>query len=283
MSRRRPLDLQRLRHVDGEMLRSRDFRDEIANDLELHWWHQRAVHQAYGVANGLEVSEPVDGTLSVGPGLAYDARGRELTLLAQTSVELAEGKQPMALVLRCCGAGRGAALAWVPASRVDPCEGVALALLALEASPAFRRLGVRARSVARPRIGWGATPPDATPWELWRPLAGRALSGVQVAIDTRSAGFTDVPCYFAWLQWPGLATAAVEPANYLTLGIQYVQQETIGGFTFRTFLAPRLPVLKFAALRRAAGFETGVAFARTQRLHVCWVGIQCDRDAVTGA
>ena len=68
-----PLAPLRLRHGQGESLSGRDFSDQAAQDDQLRWWHNRALHRAYGVAQGLEVdlaSEP--GTAVVSPGLAYD-------------------------------------------------------------------------------------------------------------------------------------------------------------------------------------------------------------------
>src|SRR5262249_23851380 len=49
-------DLERLRYWQGQMLRSRDFRDQAAQQAELRWWHNRALHNAYGVVAGLGVT-----------------------------------------------------------------------------------------------------------------------------------------------------------------------------------------------------------------------------------
>jgi hypothetical protein len=277
MSRRRPLDLQRLRHVDGELLRSRDLRDELAGDLALQWWHQRAVHRAYGVTGGLVVSPPQDGVLTVAAGLAYDARGRELMLVSPASIVVPDGNDRLALVL--CHRAVGAALAWVPAERVDPCGAVALAVLDRAVADAPQPVAARARTVARPRMAWGETPPEATPWQRW--LLAHRLDGVQVAIDASAAGFTDVPVYFAWLQWPNLASAPADGAvEYAMLGVTNVQHETVGGFTFHVLVARAFRQL--TGLSGGAGVGDPVTFARAQRLHVCWLGIQCD-DAARGA
>jgi hypothetical protein len=283
MSRSRPLDLQRLRHVDGELLRSRDLRDEIMRDLELHWWHQRAVHQAYGVAAGLDLSGPDDGHVTVAPGLAYDGRGRDLLLLDQATVALPTADAAMALVLAYRAGPPGVALRWAAPGRVDPCDGVVLAVLEPGPPPVLRGIARRTRPVARPRIGWGSTPPDATAWVAWEELRRMRLArGVQVAIDTRAAGFTDVPCYFAWLQWPSLASAPADGAvEFELLGLQYVQNESIDGFTFRVVVSRPIPL--FFGRSGGAGVGDPVSFARVQQLHVCWLGIQCDDDVTTGA
>jgi hypothetical protein len=283
MSRPRPLDLQRLHHVDGELLRSRDLRDEIASDLELLWWHQRAVHQAYGVAAGLDLSGPDDGQVTVAPGHAYDGRGRDLLLLDRATVGLPTAESAMALVLAYRARPPGVALSWADPRRVDPCDGVVLALLDPGPPPVLRPTARRTRPVARPRIGWGSTPPDATAWVEWDELRRRRLArGVQVAIDTSAAGFTDLPCYFAWLQWPSLASAPADGAvEFELLGLQYVQNESIDGFIFRLVVSRPIPL--FFGRSGAAGVGNPVSFARAQQLHVCWLGIQCDDDPTTGA
>jgi hypothetical protein len=282
MSRPRPLDLQRLRHVDGELLRSRDLRDEIVNDLELHWWHQRAVHEAYGVAAGLDVSDPDAGRLTVAPGVAYDARGRDLLLLDEATVALPTADAAVALVLRYRAAPPGVALGWLTPGRVDPCDGVVLAVLDPGSPPVLRRAAPRGGAGAGPRRRGGGAPPGATPWAPWNELRRlRVARGLEVAIDTRAAGFTDVPCYFAWLQWPHLASAPADGAvEFELLGLQYVQEEAIGGFTFRVVVARPVPL--FFGRSGSAGVGDPVSFARSQQLHVCWLGIQCD-DATTGA
>jgi hypothetical protein len=283
MSRARPLDLQRLRHVDGELLRSRDLRDEIAGDLELHWWHQRALHEAYGVVAGLDLSGPIDGQVLVAPGLAYDGRGRDLLLLNPATIALPAADAAMALVLAYRAGRPGVALRWAAPGRVDPCDGLVLAVLDPGPPPVLRPTARRTRPVARPRMGWGSTPPDATAWVEWVELRRMRLArGVQVAIDTRAAGFTDLPCYFAWLQWPSLAAAPADGAvEFDLLGLQYVQNESVDGFTFRVVVAR--PNALFFGRSGGAGVGDSVSFARNQQLHVCWLGIQCDDDATTGA
>src|SRR6516225_2672470 len=48
-------NLQRLRYWQGQMLRSRDFRDQLAIEGQLRCWHNRAMHNAFGVASGFKV------------------------------------------------------------------------------------------------------------------------------------------------------------------------------------------------------------------------------------
>src|SRR5262245_45150861 len=50
------LEPERFRYWQGQMLRSRDFNDQTARAAEMRWWHNRAIHRAFGVCLGLEIS-----------------------------------------------------------------------------------------------------------------------------------------------------------------------------------------------------------------------------------
>src|SRR5687767_10950559 len=85
-----PTEFERIRFWQGQQLRGRDFRDQIATEAQLRWWHHRALHNAFGVRYGFAV-EPVPGVASVieiGCGLAYDCFGRELILQTSHQMEL---------------------------------------------------------------------------------------------------------------------------------------------------------------------------------------------------
>ena len=62
----------------------RDFRDQLAREAQLRWWHNRALHKSFGVSHGFAVSAVIDAgefvAVSVTCGVAYDCFGRELTL-----------------------------------------------------------------------------------------------------------------------------------------------------------------------------------------------------------
>jgi hypothetical protein len=49
MPRPEPVEIERLRYWQGQKLRSRDFRDQMEMAAQLRWWHNRALHQAFGV------------------------------------------------------------------------------------------------------------------------------------------------------------------------------------------------------------------------------------------
>jgi hypothetical protein len=266
---RAPVDLQRMRHVSRQMLLSRDFRDQGVTDAELRWWHQRAVHDAFGVADGLTVLRSAGGSsVTVEPGLAYDCYGRELRLRAPRTVAIPGSGQPLTLVARFRQDGAEADLMWQSSGRVRPDSGVPLAQ---DPEPATPPAVPYARSLAAPRVQFGATQPGATAWEPWDP-AGLEGLGIQVRIDTRAAGFTTVPCYFASLQWPHIPEAGVRSLILRALALQYVQAEAVDAFSF-------CAVLPAANLRLSVSGNEGsaVGFARNQRLYVCWIGIEHER------
>lgn len=273
MSSLRPLVIERLRHVPGELLRSRDLRDQLAADVELQWWHQRAVHDAAGVVAGL-VAHIEGESVTVTPGLAYDPRGREL-LLAQTAT-IERPASGVVLVLRRCER-HAPELAWVAPAQLQRCDGVSLARWNPKDGGLEPAYGTRARSLARPRFASGATLAGATDWapwlELWR--TAHAL-GIEVRVNTRTAGFTGHPCYFASLQWPRADSPDAVPAAF-GFGLQHLAEETAEAFTFRVVLlsSPRAVDVRGRRLLEANGLTT---YARTQRLSVTWVGLEDDND-----
>ena len=186
-------DLERYRFWRGQHLKSRDLNDVAAGEDERLWWHNRAVHDAYGVVFGLAVGTapaPERG-VTVGPGLAYDAYGREIGLddPALVPPPLGAGREPdeaWVLLLRFREAAHGAGecgcadgpprseLVWRRARRFGVRDGVALARglwsadgeqLSFQADAGLRPLP--ARPFARPRLGRGETPPGGTAWRPW--------------------------------------------------------------------------------------------------------------------
>ena len=95
--------LQRLRYRQGQMLRSQDFRDQVAVEAQLRWWHNRALHNAFGVARGLAVDlfeKSGDACALVQRGLAYDCFGRELVHPRAESIAVPLAEAGMVLLAR---------------------------------------------------------------------------------------------------------------------------------------------------------------------------------------
>jgi hypothetical protein len=277
----RLVDLQRQRWVPDQMLRSRDLRDQQATSDQLRWWHNRAVHEAFGIASGFEVALSDDQTsVTVAAGVAHDCAGRLLRLLAPRDVSLPGDQRPSTLVARWRDPAYGAEpeLVWLDTLRPGPREGVPLARLTFAGTtPTVTPVRARSRPLAGPRLGWGSTPADGTAWEPW--LLGRTPIGVQVTVDTRAAGFSDVPCYFAWLQWPQVGSTQLDYWFYVLLALQYLEEPAIDRFVFRLLLPPSSQLLRTATDRpRLSELGRGsgdlVSLATGQRLYVCWLGIQ---------
>jgi hypothetical protein len=81
--------LERVRYWEGQLLRSGDFREIAAVEAQRRWWHNRAIHDAYGVREGFrpQLAGTPRGVI-VSPGVAYDCFGRELVLDKKQNVPL---------------------------------------------------------------------------------------------------------------------------------------------------------------------------------------------------
>ena len=317
MARPEKRKLERVQYWQGQMLKSRDFRDIQAVAAQRRWWHNRSIHNAYGIYKGWHASLTA-GSLAVKvcPGVAYDCFGRELLLPSEQQVPLPatplpENEKTQYLLVRyresrnSCGDERQGQC-WVPSDRglldtvefiwkrkdsVSPMDGVVIA--SLVASPDTSTSQFRlddsfepfaAQPLASPLLVSGSTVPGNTAWELWTtieisPLPGDHMRtiGVQTFIDTSSAGFTDIPIYFAWLEGPlwNPQTEQLVPAL-----LPSIAQEGSASFTFHLWLpvSPRgfetSPPKTAPDLRLvdALGFS---AFAQQQNLYVSWIGCQC--------
>ena len=234
--------LERFRYWQGQMLRSRDFRDQVRVADQLQTLHNRALHSAAGLSFGLEVTdETVDGKLilTVRSGLAYDCESRPVLLRQDRTIEAPPGNATQTLVLR----GEPASLEWRAAERVRMNDGVPLVRITYSdgvprRDPEFR--APQARPVARPRLATGETVRGDTPWEPWSIQVPdsrggeRAVPvGVQTRIDTSAAGFTAIPCYFASLTAPqlDLRRDAFAPAYF-----SHIADASVDGFTFRLLM-----------------------------------------------
>jgi len=243
---------------------------------QLRWWHHRASHNAYGIAEGLQVTRNGE-AVTVAPGLAYDCFGRELMVSAPITLPIPLAGEDLTLIVRNSQSLSSAGdrppnktpastaafpeLIWQDSNRVSVRDGVPLARI--QRSPAEESEGSEApedsedleepadsailsdyrprlvRAIARPRIGSGTTIPGATAWKPWRVSDGiRAhLVGFEVAIDTSSAGFNEPPCYFAWLQGP----QNVLQGNFLLTALPHIGEESMHHLVFRVWL-PAFPV-----------------------------------------
>jgi hypothetical protein len=314
-------EIERLRYWQGQMLRSRDFRDSARTENQMRYWHNRALHNAYGVSFGLQIAEirknPTDPksliAVSVSRGVAYDCFGRELIVSNTRQVTIPPAPkddprlpQPKKLVLimryrdtatGCCSAGDLGGVCWPVENRpgIEPefvwtrieygktTEGVPLARVIYDNSGAVQLddkfIPPKARPLARPFLASGETIPGNTPWEVWRVRTPKRVTvavGMQTRIDTSTAGFTETPSYFAWLE--GLWVE--ETGTYHPLFFTGITEASADGFIFR-LLMPPLDRPRGEAFNE--GFEVNFPIlARRKNLYVCWLGSQAQRPVTGG-
>ena len=265
--------LERVRYWQGQLLKSRDFLDIEAAEGQHRWWHNRALHNAYGVADGLVCSlvpSTASPTVSVSPGLAYDVFGHELILEKAVSVPVPSFISPglvevFYLVVRyqpvsgSLARDRDSEVCWtsgcVAAGTVEfvvkPSDGFKVSDGVVVCALNYRNGGlagqipfapVATQPLSRPLLASGTTIPGNTPWEPWAPTyffddAEDALLplviGVQTWIDTSAAGFTQVPCYFASLQGP---LWNPQTQQLLPAIFPSIAEESLTGFYFRLWL-----------------------------------------------
>jgi hypothetical protein len=301
-------ELERLRYHQGQTLRGVDFRDQRRIDEQLVAWHNRALHNVYGVAkkimDGLKVNfKQGQAYVDVQSGLAYDCFGRPLIRCDETRVPLSELIEPMYLVIRhkkdcgCCQSehppgscfpphhslvAEDTELLWLPTKNFSFRDGVPLArtrvvsgvidLDALFVAPA-------ARALARPRISSGTTIPGATTWEVSELVISLPFTEVRVKVDTSSAGFTTVPEYFASLQGPLTILDPTGAVRVLCLHFDHIERTRIDGFVF-SFL---IVVARFTS--GAAERERQIQkFLNQQKAYVSWLAVERNPgDAISEA
>lgn len=316
MNRHFSAELQRLRYWQGQKLKSKDLRDQMSYTALLQAWHNRALHNTYGVRTGLQVLLENDEAL-VKPGIAYDIHGRSLVLEEDRRQQLPLQIPPQGLYLvlqrkPSGGPDNGFSqlqLHWQDAHRFNPHDGVALArLLPGPALDRFFNLPV-ARPESEPRCFYGDSLDGNMPWQLWyltkpqimegasEPEIGpeNLVLGLEVEVDTSAAGFTQTPCYFAWLRgglWssdlPGKLKKVSSEIDhtvqdriifglvrmqFLIIHFGHVAEPTPTGFTYRLWF-PRT----VQSPRQIRSLSELLAFASPNRLTLNWLGIQMDHD-----
>jgi hypothetical protein len=263
--------LERVRYWQGQMLRSRDFRDLEAVEAQRRWWHNRALHNAYGISEGLHsslVASASPAAVQISPGVAYDVFGRELILERRQTIPLPANLPQgligsVSLLLRykspsgdlrpneiseiCWTQSKSIRpgtieFSWKLTSNLRPEYGVPVFAVYYTAGsravrPDLNFTRAAPRPLASPNLATGSTIPGNTAWEPW--MFEDFTLGVQTWIDTSAAGFPRVPCYFAWLEgslW-NANTFQLVPAIFPS-----ISDESVTGFTFRLWLEVAFPV-----------------------------------------
>jgi hypothetical protein len=323
-------EIQRIRYKKGQLFSSLDLRDD-GNITEIfRWLHNRALHNAYGVNEGMKVFRiDEEGNavnenthfvaLKISKGLAYDCFGRELILPHSKIITLPPFSKKNNLImtlLLCCWdqatsphkdeikescipgdfslISEKTELYWKPNSLVELIDGVPLARIIYDeqGTPSLLANNCReskARPLARPLIASGSTIPGNTAWNTWITKSG--VFGIETKVNTSSAGFTEIPCYFAWIQQQSLWNEFKEIALYIQLENIYDPKPT--KFTFRLLFHPILfrggnqhilPQNLSAKLKsKVQNFSKNADniiydHFNQKQLHVSWLGIQPVRE-----
>jgi hypothetical protein len=295
-------ELYRQQYRQGQILRSRDLSKQVEDEEQLRWWHNRAVHHAYGIAYGCEAktkSGPPD-MIVVNAGLAYDSFGRPLwfnsavTVLVPVDLRNQEGTYVLFICQTqkderagghrsdgaWCGETKESGVStvefkWKPAREFAIRDGVAIGTVDLGPSGTIHEPvhagGYRARSDRKPYLINGQTILGQTAWQVWKePLSARFTRrqfiawGVQVKIDTRAAGFTGEPMYVA------------QTAPFVGPFTSYVTSVSEVGFTFRIAIEHNVSELGF--LESAEGVEW--LSRLRQFVAVKWIGLELMADGL---
>lgn len=308
--------LERVRYWQGQMLRSQDFNGIHAVEEQRRWWHNRALHNAYGIHRDSDVAPAFSAALSsdttfvtVTAGLAYDSFGRELILETDQNAMLptnvpdnnvfvlfaryratAPQKQTEDFAAALC-TNQGPVrpefveLTWKQRDSFSFTDGVPLIAVKIAGGKGTLAdlpfpLPVSV-PLARPQLASGSTVPGNTAWELWTyTFAGdETVLGVQTTIDTSASGFTDAPCYFAWLQGPVFNPQARQFAKVL---FPSIAEETVDSFVFRIAMPSLSQFNSESSFNANINYVTPQgfgSFAHQQNLSVNWVGCQKNASA----
>lgn len=202
--------MERLNFVDGQTLTSRDLRDGERNNDRLRAFHNRYLHDTWGISFGLQVAMAANHLAAiVQPGYAIDGFGNGVILLQEVTVRAPRLAQAEALALAVSSPGT---FEWwsardltlgvqVPLGAAFIKDGVVSGLIDLS----VRRY---ARSFAVPRLANGATEAGQTGWT---DSSGPA-TWIEATIDTRDAGFVGLPQYFAAVEPAGACVRIVSTA-----------------------------------------------------------------------
>jgi len=277
---------------------------------DMRWLHNRSLHN-WGIGLGLAVTgEKSAREVTIGPGYALDALGREIVLAAAQTVPVpplaGENGQP---------ASRDLTIAYPTADEVEVVEtraGICLPQGAVRLSeapviqwlePAQVRNGFdivlarasilncqldaplsttqrrNARLAQQPYIACGRTPEGQTIWEQWmeRVSGADVLLGFRTRVDTSAARFRVTPHYLARVEGERFAPPIPGLANpFLLEGFTDVDDPKPDSFVLRVFM-PRLSLVQTVLLNPLTflGFQdAGRILGQQQLWHVVWIGIE---------
>jgi len=274
MSALKKQELERFFYWQGQKLRSNDFRKIAEDDAQRRWWHNRAMHNAWGIYRGLKAT-PTPGeqqpkAILVEPGLAYDVYGRELILVATRRVPVpakfpvpasAKGGQTFNLLVKykdpgcSCeppsstggcwpqsagNSGSEVEFCWQLSKTAIPTDGVVLGQLQVLGGKT-RYLAnftpVRTRAYARPLLASGATIPGSTPWQPWTIDGSFAATGFGISVQTAvDTSSAGFTSAPCYFAWLEGPVWSASTHQFFPAFFPSLANESTTGFTFRLFI-----------------------------------------------
>jgi hypothetical protein len=293
--------LERVAFFSGQSLGASDLTALQRWQRELRWLHNRSLH-AWGIAEGLAASgRRGDSRVTVEPGYAVDALGREILLAEPRSLDVpavagtAGGGAAVYYLVAAyvpdarqstletrdgvCHPGGAVRLAddprlaWRKPEEVEDGRELVLAKARVRQCRLDRDLDTAVRRDAKaslqPYVAAGKTLAGATAWEAWTD-AGNTL-GVAVTVSTAGARFRATPRYL--VQVEGERFLAGSPGPLLAVAFPSVTGASSAGFTVQVAL-PKMSgaLVNPAALRNKT---TAPGIVRDKLLwRVVWTGIE---------
>jgi hypothetical protein len=237
--------IERINWRDGQLLTSRDLRDDQNAEDLLRYMHVRYLHKTWGIVEGLVVNAPDVSAVSVSEGYALDIEGRELLVAVTTTVavpveiitsttmylvisrDLDDGphskcgcySSTVDLSTLCLGVSavkrfEQGKLSWKTVHEVRRGLDVLLARILIQngkiASSVDTSVQHRATTFARPKVWADKTQQNQTGWS---DLNSEQTSEIQATVDTSNAGFIKKPAYFASLVGASLSAFAFISAH----------------------------------------------------------------------
>ncbi len=295
MTGRTRRNLSRLEFADGAALLARDLDDLTGYEAQLLGLHVRGVHDTSGVAEGLRFSIDASGRqVTVSPGAAYNPCGdviaihRSVTIpgprrpvlggaarfVLMLGAPTSELSWPCERPARCTGERgviRVPTLHWVPAvtkgstpAGAPAHSGAVRSDMDIPLGSVVRRTDGTltdlsyddrrsVRPLSRPHIGNGAVAAGGLTWSA-------AAFPLRAWIDTRTAGFSTTPVYFASLSpIPELPTTLIGP-------FVSIEFPSATGFSLRLLFADR-PAQSATAISE-------LVTSRLSNVQVRWTGVE---------
>jgi hypothetical protein len=296
--------LERPVFFDGQRLTAADLQAAQEYQRELRWLHNRSLH-TWGIVFGLEVTGARDDReVKVQAGFALDCLGRELILSDPLSLPIPpvagvnSGPAVYYLTLSfqedaqltpsesengVCGTSGAVRLPETPKIRfqlpsdTDPevayrfGKDVILASVPVQncklsapPSPKERR---DARPANQPYVATGFAAGSAASWGVLK--VGGQTVGLEVKVDTSTAGFGSTPVYLGQV----VGTRSLQNAAGLIDGMINIADASPTGFTLQMLLPQNLQVGNLA-LNPAAVLVDPAAVAGQLNWSVAWMGIE---------